>query len=113
MEFSLLGAVLVAALSVWLVLRLESEHLHNTEGFRRVDVVPLHFDHGAQREQAAKQQGARSRRVEVLVELLVYAGVVAILGLAAMSDLAEHRPDGSRAPSSPPLGAGGGDGDDD
>ena len=30
---------------MWAVLRLESEHLHNTEGFRRVDVIPLHFDH--------------------------------------------------------------------
>jgi hypothetical protein len=30
---------------MWLILRLESEHLHNTEGFRRIDRVPLHFDH--------------------------------------------------------------------
>ena len=63
---------------MWAVLRLESEHLHNTEGFRRVDVIPLHFDH---REKGTEEP--TERRSYVLVELFAYAAVVALL--AAMS----------------------------
>lgn len=76
----------------WIVLRLESEHLHNTEGFRRVDVVPLHFDHAVTEKKAEKAETAKGGggRVEVLIELLVYLGVVAVLAFAAISDLKEE-----------------------
>ncbi|KAJ0402715.1 hypothetical protein P43SY_007857 [Pythium insidiosum] len=30
----------------WGFFRLENEHLRNTQGFRRVDFIPLHYDHG-------------------------------------------------------------------
>lgn len=30
----------------WSFFRLENEHLRNTQGFRRVDFIPLHYDHG-------------------------------------------------------------------
>ena len=30
----------------WSFFRLENEHLRNIEGFRRVDFIPLHYDHG-------------------------------------------------------------------
>lgn len=32
--------------TMWSFFRLENEHLRNTQGFRRVDFIPLHFDHG-------------------------------------------------------------------
>lgn len=28
----------------WGILRLENEHLHNTQGFRHADFIPLHYD---------------------------------------------------------------------
>lgn len=33
----------------WGLFRLENEQLHNTEGYRRVNFVPLHFDHTPER----------------------------------------------------------------
>jgi len=35
--------------TVWGVFRLENEQLRNTEGYRRVNFVPLHFDHAPER----------------------------------------------------------------
>lgn len=69
--------------AMWACLRLESEHLHNTEGFRRVEVVPLHFDHSREDPDKTAQP---SKRIETVVELLVYAAVVAILAAAAYFD---------------------------
>ncbi|KAL1495622.1 hypothetical protein AB1Y20_016490 [Prymnesium parvum] len=66
--------------SMWAVLRLESEHLHNTEGFRRVDVIPLHFDHRADQEEPTEPE---ERKSSVVLELVAYAAVVVLL--AAMS----------------------------
>ena len=36
--------------TIWSFFRLEHEHRQNTEGFRRVNVVPLHFNTGVSRE---------------------------------------------------------------
>ena len=92
--------------AMWLVLRLESEHLHNTDGFRRIDVVPLHFDHAVQEQERRKagQEFVPGRRVEILVELLVYAAVVFVLGAAAVSDFSKMDEDSSSS-SSPPGAA--------
>ena len=86
-----LSTIEILRRAMWLVLRLESEHLHNTEGFRRVDVVPLHFDHAVKEQEAKKEKAAadKSRRFEVLIEGLVYLAVVGILALAAVSDIAD------------------------
>jgi hypothetical protein len=73
--------------AMWAVLRLETEHLHNTEGFRRVDVVPLHFDHAPPSPGAAAgklDSKPSTRRIEALVELLVYATVVGLLCAGAV-----------------------------
>ena len=66
---------------MWAVLRLEAEHLHNTEGFRRVEVIPLHFDRTVS---AAAAQGNSKRReqrgkIALVVELLAYIAIVALL----------------------------------
>lgn len=65
--------------AMWAVLRLEAEHLHNTEGLRRVEVIPLHFD----RKIDAMPEAQSERRCGVLVELLAYATVVGIFALVA------------------------------
>ena len=36
--------------TIWSFFRLEHEHRQNTQGFRRVNVVPLHFNTGVSRE---------------------------------------------------------------
>ena len=100
-----LPLVIVAELgrrAMWAIFRLESEHLHNTEGFRRVEVVPLHFDHteeGKSEEEAEKQK-KQTRRSEVIIELLVYAAVVSILAYGAVTDWEERPRD--HAPQFPP-----------
>ena len=67
--------------AMWAVLRLEAEHLHNTEGLRRVAVIPLHFDPKRESNEAAT--AAPVRRCGVLVELLAYAAIVGVLALLA------------------------------
>ena len=63
--------------AMWAVFRLEAEHLHNTEGLRRVSVIPLHFDPRHEANDAAKAEPVR--RCGVLVELLAYAIIVGLL----------------------------------
>lgn len=85
--YLMLPVVIIAELSrrcMWAIFRLESEHLHNTEGFRRVAVVPLHFDHAAE-EGDEKQKPAFTKR-EVLLELLIYAAVVGVLAYGTTQD---------------------------
>jgi len=81
---SVVAAVMIGEIcrrTMWAIFRLESEHLHNTEGFRRVDVIPLHFDH-APKKGATEAEPSR-RRLDVVLEMLVYATVVALLVFAA------------------------------
>lgn len=42
--------------AMWSVFRVENEHLNNTLGYKRVDIVPLHFDRpaGATRDPSHK-----------------------------------------------------------
>ena len=76
----LISSCEIARRGMWAILRLEAEHLHNTEGFRRVDVVPLHFDRSPSRLAAADDEG-REQRATVLVEMLGFTGVVTSLAL--------------------------------
>jgi len=68
--------------AMWAVLRLEAEHLHNTEGFRRVEVIPLHFDRKPAASAAAmgdsKRREQRSK-IALLGELLAYIAIVGLL----------------------------------
>ncbi len=69
--------------SMWALLRVENEHLHNVEGFRRVDFIPLHFDTHSQRKPPPTKPGRR-----VLVEVLAFtACVVAVATVAVISGL--------------------------
>jgi len=85
--------------AMWAVFRLESEHLHNTEGFRRIDVIPLHFDH-APREDSPSQSSSTARRyrLDLLGELLVYTSVVVILGYVAVTSRPLESPDAQADP---------------
>jgi uncharacterized membrane-anchored protein len=60
------------------VLRLEAEHLYNTEGFRRINDIPMHFD----RKTKQKADVEPRTRMQLLVELgsyLLLLGALAIL----------------------------------
>ena len=76
-----LAAVEIGRRTMWACLRLENEHLHNTEGFRRVEHVPLHFDH-AQQDDANKNV---ERKVEKALEAIMYVAFAALLVYAAVS----------------------------
>jgi len=72
--------------AMWSVLRLESEHLH-TEGFRRVQVVPLHFDdddmNSRETPEAYDEQQKRSKAL-VITEIVAFSVVVALLATTAV-----------------------------
>lgn len=56
------AAAEVCRRAMWSVFRVESEHLHS-EGFRRVQLVPLHFDDASTRRESSEvRAGARAAR---------------------------------------------------
>mmetsp|Transcript_15878 Transcript_15878/g.33577 ORF Transcript_15878/g.33577 Transcript_15878/m.33577 type:complete len:856 (-) Transcript_15878:67-2634(-) len=65
--------------TIWSFFRLEHEHRQNTEGFRRVNVVPLHFN------TSHKHKYHQTTRVgwKVLIEIVVVTSVV--IALSAFS----------------------------
>ncbi len=78
--------------SMWAVLRLEAEHLYNTEGWRRIDEVPMHFDRKQQPAEAASPsaEGTNKSSKELALELLAYVTVLGLL--AAFSVLTRPSP---------------------
>ena len=61
--------------TIWSLFRLEHEHRQNTEGFRRVNVVPLHFNTNH------KHKYHQTTRVgwKVLLEIVVVTSIVATI----------------------------------
>ena len=80
----------------WAVLRLEAEHLYNTEGFRRIDNVPMHFDRKAQEERPELEQKSR---VQLLLELGSY--LLLLAALATLSAVTRGLEGGSPGGPSP------------
>ncbi|TYZ53839.1 hypothetical protein PybrP1_009810, partial [[Pythium] brassicae (nom. inval.)] len=70
----------------WSFFRLENEHLRNTQGFRRVDFIPLHYDHGVGDDlddDDDKDDEPLAGRVFV-AKILLIALVVLALSIAAI-----------------------------
>lgn len=65
---------------MWSWFRLENEHLHNTQGYRRVDFVPLHFETASQ--QAPKEP--KKKGLSIIAEVIIFALVVAAVSLFAV-----------------------------
>ena len=51
----------------WAFFRVENEHLHNTQGYRRVEFIPLHFE-APYKSKDNRGEASSSRRV-VIAEL--------------------------------------------
>ena len=84
MTESFLGPIEVLRRSMWAAFRVENEHLHSTERFRKkYDFVPLLFETAvgkdAKPEQEAKVSGQR-----LLIEASAFAGVVIVLAVLAI-----------------------------
>jgi hypothetical protein len=69
----------------WAVLRLEAEHLYNTEGFRRINDIPMHFD----RKTKEKADIEPKTRMQLLLELGAY--LLLLSALAILSALTQQR----------------------
>ncbi len=71
----------VARRMMWSWFRLENEQLHNTEGYRRVDFVPLHFDteESAAAAAARRKVAAARSASRVQYEVVGLIGVVIVL----------------------------------
>jgi hypothetical protein len=65
---------------LWGSFRLEQEHRANTEGYRRVGFVPLHFTtgHGIKYKNSEEAQGRR-----VLAEVLLVVTIVVFLSVSS------------------------------
>jgi len=73
----------------WAVLRLEAEHLYNTEGFRRINDIPMHFD----RKTKEKTDVEPKMRKHLLFELgsyLLLLGALALLSTLTRQKLPEE-----------------------
>ena len=65
--------------TMWSFFRLENEHLRNTQGFRRVDFIPLHFDHGVGKADETQVDDRTSR---MRIFLGVFGVAVLVIGLS-------------------------------
>jgi hypothetical protein len=68
---------------MWSWFRLENEQLHNTEGYRRVDFVPLHFDNDGDKS-AAKKKEKTSTKSRVSYEVALLIAVVIVLTVVSI-----------------------------
>jgi hypothetical protein len=72
--------------TIWGFLRLENEHRSNAAGYRRVGVVPLHFNTGHKHQ----YQGEKHHRgLSVLTEVSIIA--LAVVGICVFSVVAAQR----------------------
>ncbi|CAI5710773.1 unnamed protein product [Peronospora effusa] len=65
----------------WSFFRLENEHLRNTQGFRRVDFIPLHYDHGVgdvEKDMKVEQPDFRVFTLKILAILFTVLGLSVI-----------------------------------
>ncbi|RLN92844.1 hypothetical protein BBJ28_00014238, partial [Nothophytophthora sp. Chile5] len=76
----------------WSFFRLENEHLRNTQGFRRVDFIPLHYDHGVgELEMEGKAGTGDVEPLDFRVFVLKIVGVlVLVLGLSIAAIVIER-----------------------
>jgi hypothetical protein len=75
----------------WSFFRLENEHLRNTQGFRRVDFIPLHYDHGVGEDDggsAREKLEPLAGRVFLMKILLI---MFIVLGLSVAAILVENK----------------------
>jgi len=71
--------------TIWSFFRLENEHRQNTQGFRRVNVVPLHFNTG----HTHKYNERHFVGWRVLAEISIITAVV--VGISAYSVIVAQR----------------------
>ncbi|RLN74005.1 hypothetical protein BBJ28_00009005 [Nothophytophthora sp. Chile5] len=76
----------------WSFFRLENEHLRNTQGFRRVDFIPLHYDHGVGELEMEDKAGTGDvEPLDFRVFVLKIVGVlVLVLGLSIAAIVIER-----------------------
>jgi len=67
--------------TMWGCFRLENEHLHNSEGYRRVTFIPLYFDAP---EEEGETTNKRSSNWRSLIEIVTFVLIVVALGVIAI-----------------------------
>ncbi|GMF21378.1 unnamed protein product [Phytophthora fragariaefolia] len=73
----------------WSFFRLENEHLRNTQGFRRVDFIPLHYDHGV--GDSGKNDSDELEQLDFRVfTLKILAVLFTVLGLSVVAIVVEQ-----------------------
>ena len=80
----LIAAAELCRRCMWGCFRLENEHLHNTEGYRRIDVIPLHFETPLKEDPAAERRRQLSGRLLVSFEVASFVVVVVALAIMAI-----------------------------
>lgn len=69
--------------TIWSFFRLEHEHRQNTQGFRRVNVVPLHFNTGHKHKYHEKPHVGWKVLVEIIIVTTVVVGISAVSVIVA------------------------------
>ena len=87
--------------TMWSYFRLENEHLRNTQGFRRVDFIPLHFDNGVGSKREPVQDNVYSQGKKRMVVLGVVAVTVCVVGLSILAIAVDNEHEEVQDVSSP------------
>lgn len=65
----------------------ENEHLHNTEGYRRIEVIPLHFETPLHKSDNASDEEKRQRGGRLLISMEVGFFVLVVVALTVAAVL--------------------------
>jgi hypothetical protein len=74
-----LAALEILRRTMWMWFRLENEHLHNTEGYRQMDFIPLHFDPPVSKAPTRAYEG-----LTIILEVMFYVAVIVCVGVVAI-----------------------------
>lgn len=73
--------------SMWSIFRVENEHLFNTEGYRRVDFIPLHFETPVEEKPENSGGSSLSKReiIAVIIELTIFFSIIISIVMLAFT----------------------------
>lgn len=83
--------------TIWSFFRLEHEHRHNTQGFRRVGVVPLHFNTNHKHKYQQTTRVGWRVLLEIVVVTLIVVGSCAFSVIVAQKANQQQQLSTSRA----------------
>eukprot|EP00298_Acanthocystis_sp_HF-20_P013635 c20445_g1_i6.p1 GENE.c20445_g1_i6~~c20445_g1_i6.p1 ORF type:complete len:596 (+),score=187.30 c20445_g1_i6:352-2139(+) len=80
----LLGVIEISRRSMWACFRLEAEHLQNTEGYRPIEIIPLHFATATAQPEDDEEDEKGSQTWRATAEVIIFSLLVMVFALVTI-----------------------------